>query len=71
MEDRFLPANISVHDFDALLKRYPDTIPRGSNLEKSEHVRLRVVPEALQQRRDHGDAFMTKEEAVALLEWKL
>jgi len=69
MEDRFLPANISIQAFNALLDQYASTVP--SKLEQSENSRLRVIPQALEQRKKSGKAFLTRDEVIALLEWKL
>jgi len=69
MEDRFLPANISVQAFNALLDKYPSTVPL--KLDQSENARLRTIPQALEERKRSGKVFLTKDEVVALLEWKL
>jgi len=69
MEDRFLSINLSVHDFDLLLDSYAQAVP--SKLSALEELRLRTVPETLEQRRKSGRVYLSKDDTVALLEWKL
>jgi hypothetical protein len=74
------PTQITKQTFLAALARYPSTVP--PNLVDLDHRRYTEIPAIVAARRDEapftksgdrltGYAFLTKDEAVELMEWKL
>lgn len=69
MDSKLEVSRISVADFDALLAQYDSVLP--DKLRGLDEERMRTIPETLGKRRDAGDAYLTKDEVVRLVEWKL
>ncbi|KAM0715537.1 hypothetical protein Q7P37_009035 [Cladosporium fusiforme] len=60
---------ISKDDFEKVLSRYPETVP--SKLAELEEKRLSIIPARLTERKAKGNAYLTKDEVVTLVDWKL
>ena len=63
------PSQINHSTFQSHLHRYEAHVPE--KIHGLEEIRLREVPETLDQRRKDGSAFLEKTEVVALVDWKL
>lgn len=69
MEASLQPDKIKLEDFSSYLKTYNSVVP--SKIQGLQELRLRQIPEVLEQRRKDEDAFLEKTELTSLVEWKL
>lgn len=60
---------LSYEDFKENLSKYETHVP--SSIQGLEELRLREVPEVLEQRRKDGNALLEKTDVTGLVEWKL
>lgn len=67
--DKFAFDAITRAAFDALLNQYPEVLP--AKIRELDEERYKAIPGAVDERRQSGDAHLTKEEAFALVSWKL
>jgi len=61
--------NITYHSIHWTSKRYEEVVP--SKISGLDGLRLRDIPEVLNQRKIDGEVFLEKTEVVSLVEWKL
>lgn len=61
--------NITYHSIHWTSKRYEEFVP--SQISGLDGLRLRDIPEVLNQRKIDGEVFLEKTEVVSLVEWKL
>lgn len=69
MASKYAFDSIDRTTFEEILKEYPDVVP--DKLAALEAQRLRTIPAALVKRRSEGKPYLTKDEAVSLVDWKL
>lgn len=69
MDPAYSADKIAPSTFQHILNQYSEVVPEG--LHELETKRLDVIPAILASRRDDGDAYLTQEEVLALVEWKL
>ena len=60
---------VSYEDFKRNLGLYERHVP--ANIQGLEELRLREIPELLEQRRKDGNAQLEKTDVTGLVEWKL
>lgn len=61
--------NITYDSIQSTSKRYGKVVP--PQLSGLDGLRLRDIPEVLNQRKVDGDVFLEKTEVLSLVEWKL
>ena len=69
MKASLQPDKITFDDFSIYKDAYDSVVP--SRIQGLQEVRLKQVPEVLEQRRKDQDAFLEKPEVTSLVEWKL
>ena len=63
------PSQINYSTFQLHLHSYEAHVPE--KIHGLEEIRLKEIPETLDQRKKDSDAFLEKTEVTALVEWKL
>lgn len=63
------PSEVTSKTLQSHLLLYDSHVP--GKIQGLEEIRLKQVPETLDQRKRDGEAFLEKAEVTALVEWKL
>ena len=69
MKASLQPDKITFEGLSGYLRIYDSEIPQ--KIQGLQEIRLKQVPEILNQRRKDQDAFLEKTELASLVEWKL
>jgi hypothetical protein len=69
MKPSLKPEVITYAEFEANRDAYESSVP--AKLHALEDIRLRHIPELLEQRNKHGDVYLERTDVSALVEWKL